>query len=235
MRSTTVTELPRHLEAVSQDTFLDGSGDSVPSQPRSPSSPLRRRHHEEDLGALVRAARTGDNAAWTRLVEQFDPGLRSIARGYRLAPADIDDVLQTTWLRLFTHIEALREPSAVAGWLATTTRREAMRVLQSSVREQLTDDPDGGEATAPNGPESELLAAERRTVLGRALATLPDRHRRLITLLAADPAVAYDEISAALAMPIGSIGPIRARSFARLVRHPELRGLQAGESLPTAA
>jgi hypothetical protein len=44
-----------------------------------------------------------------------------------------------------------------------------------------------------------------------------------MTLLAAEPDADYRAISAKLAMPIGSIGPIRARSLARLERHAELR------------
>jgi RNA polymerase sigma factor (sigma-70 family) len=182
---------------------------------------------DQETVVLVHAARAGDNAAWTRLVERFDGSLRDIARSYRLDPTDIDDVMQATWLRLFKHIERLREPAGVAGWLATTTRRESLRRLQGPVREQLTDDPQGGEPPDSEGPEDKLLAAERRAILARALATLPDRHRRLMTLLAAKPSLDYRQISSILAMPIGSIGPTRARCLARLARNGELQALHA--------
>src|SRR6188472_2882804 len=69
------------------------------------------------LVSLVRAARAGDAAAWTRLVERLDPVVRRIPRSYRLAPSDVDDVAQDTWLQLFTHIDSLREPAALPGWL----------------------------------------------------------------------------------------------------------------------
>jgi RNA polymerase sigma factor (sigma-70 family) len=151
--------------------------------------------------------------------------VRGIARSYRLSPADVDDVAQTAWLRLFNHIGRLREPAAVAGWLATTTRRECLHVLQVPMREWPTDDPELGDGSDLADPERELLDAERRTVLGRALATLPARHRELMTLLATQPALDYQQVSKALAMPIGSIGPTRARSLARLQRHAELRSV----------
>jgi RNA polymerase sigma factor (sigma-70 family) len=186
---------------------------------RSPDS-------DHETVKLVHAARAGDNAAWTRLIERFDGSLRDIARSYRLAPTDIDDVMQATWLRLFKHIERLREPAGVAGWLATTTRRESLRRLQAPVREQLSDDPGLADRPHSEGPEDKLLAAERRAILARALATLPDRHRQLMTLLAADPALDYQQISAMLAMPTGSIGPIRARSLIRLARNPALQALR---------
>jgi RNA polymerase sigma factor (sigma-70 family) len=192
------------------------SGHDTNARPCTPSSP------EHELIELVAAVRRGDNAAWTQLIERFDRMLRGIARTYRLSAADVDDVVQATWTRLHQHIGAVREPAAIAGWLATTTRRESLRTLQVYVREQPTSDPALGEGPE-QGPESELLASEERGVLGRALATLPDRQRELMILLATDPDAEYRHISAKLAMPIGSIGPIRARGLARLGRHPELR------------
>jgi RNA polymerase sigma factor (sigma-70 family) len=193
----------------------------------APLAPARRRSAADaQLTALVRAVRAGDEIAWTRLVGQFDRGLRNIARTYRLAPTDIDDVMQATWLRLFKHVQHLHEPNAIAGWLATTTRRECLRLLQRPVREQLTGDErlrDRGELP---GPEAALVAADRRAALARALATLPDRQRRLMTLLAAQPDTNYAAISRALDMPIGSIGPIRARGLARLERNVELQSLR---------
>jgi RNA polymerase sigma factor (sigma-70 family) len=177
------------------------------------------------LVALLQAARGGDDRAWERLHERLDPLVRGIARSYRLSPSDVDDVAQTTWLRLLSHVDRLREPAAVAGWLVTTSRRESLRVLQVPMREWPTDDPELGDGSDIADPERELLESERRVVLERALATLPSRHRRLMTLIATDPAMDYQQLSAKLRMPIGSIGPTRARSLMRLRRDPELRSV----------
>ena len=183
------------------------------------------RSPEPALAALVDAARAGDDAAWTRLVRRFEPGLRNIARSYRLCPADVDDVLQATWIRLFRSFEGVREPAALAGWLATTTRRESMRLLQSGTREVPTDDPRLGDGVLPDEAEATVLAAERRVRLERALAALPERHRQLMLLLAGDETSDYRQVTAILGMPRGSIGPIRARCLARLAEDPDLREL----------
>ena len=183
-----------------------------------------------ELVELVRAARTGDDRAWEQLYDRFSPMLRGIARCYRLSPSDIDDVLQNSWLRLFDHIDGIREPSAVAGWLATTTRRECLRLLQVPLREAPTADLELGEHSDAANPERELLAAEQRVILGRALATLPERHRKLMTMIVAQPDTDYEQLSALLEMPVGSIGPIRGRSLARLSRHPELRSFCHGDA-----
>jgi RNA polymerase sigma factor (sigma-70 family) len=180
---------------------------------------------DQALVALLAAARGGDDRAWERLHERLDPLVRAVARSYRLSPADVDDVAQTTWLRLLSNVDRVREPAAVAGWLVTTSRRECLRVLQVPMREWPTDDPGLGDGSDLADPERELLESERRVVLERALATLPSRHRRLMTLIATEPAMDYQQLSTALRMPIGSIGPTRARSLRRLQGHAELRSV----------
>lgn len=182
---------------------------------------------ECDSTTLIDAARAGDNAAWTGLIDRFDRTLRSIARSYRLAPAEVDDVTQVAWIRLYEHIDRLSDPRAVGAWLATTVRRESMRALQSHVREQPTDSVELTDAVEPQLPETELLASEARVVLGRALASLPATQRELLTMILNEPDASYGQISAALSIPAGSIGPTRARGMARLERHTELRRLHA--------
>lgn len=182
-----------------------------------PSSP------HTDVGALVHAARRGDELAWMRLHQQLDSMLRLVARSSRLSDHDVDDAVQNTWIKLFRRINSIREPSAVAGWLATTVRRESLRLLQSHVREIVSDDPIADDTGHEDGPAVWLLERERHLVLSRALATLPDRHRRMMTLIAGD--AGYEQIGATLDMPRGSIGPIRSRCLARLRDHPELREL----------
>ena len=87
------------------------------------------------LAHLTREAAAGGEDAWRTLVALLDPMLHSIARGYRLCDADADDVVQITWGRALLHLDRLDDPGAVAGWLAVTARREAMRALQRGVRE----------------------------------------------------------------------------------------------------
>jgi RNA polymerase sigma factor (sigma-70 family) len=180
-----------------------------------------------ELAALVGAARRGESLAWVRLVDRFGRMLHSVARSYRLSPADVDDAVQATWVKLYEHIDRLRDTSAIGGWLATTVRRESLRLLQSHVREHLTDDPGPACDRRQACPETLLLESEQRVVLTRALATLPDRQRELMTLIVAERAESYEQISATLDMPVGSIGPIRARSLERLQRHDELREFAA--------
>jgi RNA polymerase sigma factor (sigma-70 family) len=172
--------------------------------------------------ALVRAAASGDERAWHALVSEFSPVLRRVAGAFRLDADTIEDVVQVTWIRLLVSIRAIAEPAAVAGWLLTTTRREAIRALRRADRELLHAEPPATAADTAARLDDEVMRAERDDALHAAVRRLPGRQRALAEALLADATPDYASLSEALAMPIGSIGPIRARVLARLRRDPQL-------------
>jgi DNA-directed RNA polymerase specialized sigma24 family protein len=86
---------------------------------------------------LVARARNGEKRAWDALVERYAPLVWSICRRHRLAGADADDIGQNVWLRLVGQLDTIRDPAALAGWLATTTQRECWRVLRAARRPQV--------------------------------------------------------------------------------------------------
>jgi RNA polymerase sigma factor (sigma-70 family) len=174
------------------------------------------------LTATVHAAALGDERAWTALVHRFTPLLRRVAAGYRLAPHEIDDVVQACWISLLGNLHALRDPEAVGGWLVTTARRHALRMRQREVRELLTDTPLHESHAAPDSVESAVVDAERVTVLRDAVRRLPGRQRVLLETLIAAPDRSYADVSRVLGMPVGSIGPTRERGLTRLRRDERL-------------
>jgi RNA polymerase sigma factor (sigma-70 family) len=180
---------------------------------------------DSELCSLVREAVAGDGCAFARLVSRFDRPLRAIARSYRLSSWDTDDVIQCTWVQFLEHGSKLREPAAVSGWLVTTARRYCLRVLQSHVRELVSEDPTASETGHDGRLDADMLAAERRAALDASLSRLTDRQRELLTLLLDEPELSYEEVGHRLGVPIGSIGPTRARSLSRLRRDRGLRAL----------
>jgi len=183
---------------------------------------------DPSVAALVARVAEGDQAAWNELVERYSPLVWSICLQYQLNRQDIDDVGQNVWLLLVEHIGSLREAAALPGWLATTTRHEALRVLRTSRRRDHADLPPDDQL--PPGPadaaiEEELIAAERDAALRAAFAELPRRCHELLSLLMSDPPPGYAYISTTLGLPVGSIGPTRARCLDRLRRSPHLIGV----------
>ncbi|MDP9795144.1 RNA polymerase sigma factor (sigma-70 family) [Catenuloplanes nepalensis] len=178
-----------------------------------------------DLPAVVDAAAAGDRAAWDVLVERYGRLVWAIARGFRLGDADAADVSQAVWLRLVENLDGIRDPGALASWLGTTTRREALAVLRrrSDVPLSDLDDTDAGDEPPPwHG----VLAEERDRELWRAFDRLPHRCQRLLRLLVIEPA-GYSAAAAALDVPIGSLGPTRARCLHAL--RAELRTADGDE------
>ena len=186
----------------------------------------------------VTRARNGDKQAWDDIVERYAPLIWSICRQYRLDDADAEDVGQVVWLHLVDHLDDLRDPAALPGWLVTTTRRQCVRVRRAAARLPQATGPltevDNMADTDAVLAENELLAAERHAALREAISDLPPGCRQLIALLTADPPVSYAEISARLGIPVGSIGPMRSRCLARLRRHPAIAVLFDDEAPPTA-
>jgi RNA polymerase sigma factor (sigma-70 family) len=174
---------------------------------------------------LVTRAATGDQQAWGALVDRYAPLIWSICRQHSLSDADARTIGQAVWLQLASQLGTLREPGALAGWLATTTRRECGKARHAT-RELHA----GGHAqdaeTIPDEQaemsERQLRAAERDAALREAFTRLPPCCQRLIAMLTEDSSVPYTQISATLGIPLGSIGPRRSRCLTKLRRDPAL-------------
>jgi RNA polymerase sigma factor (sigma-70 family) len=182
----------------------------------------------DDVASLVEQAAAGDEYAWHDLVAEFGGLVWAIARAHRLPEADAAEVVQITWTRLVEHMDRLHDPARLGPWLATTARRECLRVLRHGVRVV----PRGDELAVHvhDAPEQgvAVMERERDAVLWQAFESQRPRDRALLRmLLVDDPRPSYDEIAAALDMPVGSIGPTRARALERLRRDVERLGLTA--------
>ena len=183
------------------------------------SRPCERSAPGSDLNDLVVTARKGDPDAWNALYERFTPLVDAIGRQYRLSPTDLDDMRQVVWLRLWQNLARLREARALPGWLKTTSRNEALKLIAERRRTEPVD-PDVLVNIDGRGPEHgldhDLLCAERNRAIVDGLAELAPEHRRLLVLLHAEPRARYQEIGRTLGMPPGSIGPTRARCLEKL-------------------
>ena len=177
---------------------------------------------------LVTRARNGDQRAWDELVERYASLVWSICRGYQLRTTDVDDVHQIVWLQLVSQLGKIRDPAALPGWLATTTRRECVRVLRAARGPHAAGYVPDAE-TIPDQQagvaEQELLVAERHAALREALARLPPCCQRLIGKLIEDPPLTYAQISASLGISVGSIGPLRGRCLDKLRADPAIAAL----------
>jgi RNA polymerase sigma factor (sigma-70 family) len=176
----------------------------------------------EEAAELVLAATRGDRFAWERMVDAYGRLIWAIARNHRLSPGDAADVSQTTWLRLMENMGRLTEPGRVGAWLATTARRECLRIQAKNRRTSPVSDEAIIELMQFRGAatidelDKALLAAERSAAVRRAISTLPPHCQEMLRLMMLDPVPSYEEIAAAIGRPVGSLGPSRKRCLEKL-------------------
>lgn len=176
---------------------------------------------------LVRSARHGDLDAYEQLVRRYERQVWSVARGFRLSAADTHDVVQATWLRLVENLDRLRDPDRLGGWLATTARREGLRILSRHGRELPHVDSDLAELvdTRAASLEEQTIDKVMAAAIREQVARLPARGQALLRALFHSDELTYADISRQLGLPIGSIGPSRGRYLSQLRTHMEQNGL----------
>lgn len=177
---------------------------------------------------LVMRIRSGDRVAWDELVDRHSALLWRLARSIVADDQAASDAMQTAWLRLLEQIDRIEDPQAVSSWLCTTVRREAIAIGKASVRQAPADHTSWSFDTA-TVPESDpgnhvVQADQHATVLG-VFRQLSDRCQHLLTLLAHK--LSYKEISLAMDLPVGSIGPTKNRCLDQLRRSPVIVQMEA--------
>ena len=172
---------------------------------------------ELDLGTLVRDAARGDEQAWAALVNRFAGLVWAVARGHGLDHADAADVSQTTWLRLAEQLSFIRDPDRLGAWLATTARRESLRTLRRHERhvsvEECVDWVCGDIALELT---DSLETRERRRGPLERVRGLAWQLQGAASCASGGSAAELCGASDLFEMPIGSIGPTRARCLDRL-------------------
>jgi RNA polymerase sigma factor (sigma-70 family) len=182
---------------------------------------------DSSTGDLVSAARQGDVLAREQLVERYGGLVWSTVRSFRLGDADAHDAVQTTWLRMIEQLGRIRDGDRLGAWLATTARRECLRIIGRRRRElvgadtALADRPDDASPT----PERATVDRAMADLLWAHVADLPAGGRDLLVTMTRSDRPPYAEYARRTGMPVGSIGPTRMRYLKRLRHQLEESGL----------
>lgn len=193
---------------------------------------------DEDARLVARCL-AGEERAWEALVRRHERLVYAVTRSYRLTDADAGDVFQEVFAALVKGLPRLRDARALVRWLSSTTDRIARAMALRRRRELalgLADaDAEAGSIAADQPPvEADLEKLEQQALVRLALAALPPACRNLLTALYyEDPPLSYAEVGRRLHMPVGSLGPTRARCFERLRRILEQLGAGPGISGPS--
>lgn len=192
----------------------------MPSDAPSEAGMIAAGATDDPVPGWVQDAAAGDAQAWDHLVDRYAGLVWSVCRAHRMSAEDAADVTQLTWLRLLENLDRIREPQRLAGWLATTCRRECLAFLRRArpatpVEEEHLDRLLGGVAPA----DWSILEADQNATLWQAFLRLSEWCQRVLRALvvdAEDGPPSYRTVAAELQVPVGSLGPTRARCLSQL-------------------
>ncbi len=168
---------------------------------------------------LLRACQAGDVHAWERLLTRYERLVFSIPLNYGLSADDAADITQITFTILLQSLDRLTDEVRLAAWLATVARRHTWRLLARYRRESVNPAEDLAGSEALGGVVDHRLQSELVEWLNHGLSLIDDRCRRLLLALYFDEAQpSYAEVAQRLRLPVGSIGPTRARCLEQMKR-----------------
>jgi RNA polymerase sigma factor (sigma-70 family) len=174
---------------------------------------------------LVMACRRGDESAWEEITYKYQNLLYSIPRRAGLGRDLAGDVLQEVFTTLFLKLDHLEKPEFLKSWLVTTTRHKTIHLIERETRgrpRSISDDEnDPAFEIIDKAPLADevLIKLEREAQIEKAFDEMEGRCRRLLTMLYVDSEKRpYTQIAEELQMPVGSIGPTRARCMEKLLK-----------------
>ena len=172
---------------------------------------------------LVKECLSGNEAAWSRLIDKYKALIYSIPIKYNLPPQEAADVFQATCVELLVRLPELREPRALPKWLMQVAHHECYRVKRLSQRVVSRDSEENSpEPEIPPIAESLVVQTQEEQMLREAMATLtPQCHRLVEMLFFESPSRPYAEVAAELGLALGSIGFTRQKCIERLRRQLE--------------
>jgi RNA polymerase sigma factor (sigma-70 family) len=168
---------------------------------------------------LVKACLSGNEEAWSLLIDKYKALIYSIPVKYGLSRQEASDVFQATCTELLLRLPQLREPRALPKWLMQVAHHESYRWKRQSQRVVSRDDEETElpEPATPAIADNLVQQTQEEQMLREAVAALTPQCRRLVELLFFEtPSRPYVEVAAELGLAVGSIGFTRQKCLERL-------------------
>jgi RNA polymerase sigma factor (sigma-70 family) len=191
--------IPRTTPAIRNAPAIQGTTATISSYAAANAS--------DNRADLLLRIRDGDPAAWNEILRRYGKLVSTTVRSFGLKEADARDAVEMTWLRLGENAHRVQSPERLGGWLATTARRECLRIL----RQATVADPSVG-------PEQRVIDADTARKMWELVAELSPRRQSLLRTLFTDNPASYAEIAHVAGIPPGEIGPTRIRALQQLRR-----------------
>jgi RNA polymerase sigma factor (sigma-70 family) len=168
---------------------------------------------------LVASCLSGDEQAWSELIDRYNRLIFSIPLKQGLTREEAADIFQAVCLDLVAELPRLRDPQALPAWLIQTTRHKVSKWRRRNDRYVPDEGTHTENAPAPEAdmPDALIREVQQAQALRDAVAALSDRCQRMVQMLFFEtPSRPYKDVAAALGVATGSIGFLRSRCLDRL-------------------
>lgn len=195
---------------------------------RDGMEPVPRRNPvaPQDDAELVRAAQSGDQAAFTAIVERYQRRVYRVAYGLVRSHEDADDLAQEAFVRAWRALDRFRVGEPLYPWLARIVTNLAYSLFRRRKRRPETSIEPLVEAGAQWGtdddPADHAAQHEHADLLAGAFEELSDDHRTILVLRVVD-GLSYDEIARTLEIAPGTVMSRLSRARAELKSRLEAR------------
>ena len=177
---------------------------------------------------LVAACLSGDEQAWSELIDRYKRLIFSIPLKQGLTRDEAADIFQAVCLDLVAELPRLRDPQALPAWLIQTTLHKVSKWRRRNDRYVPDEGTHTENAPAPEAdmPDALIREVQQTQALRDSVAALSDRCQRMVQMLFFEtPARPYKDVASALGVATGSIGFLRSRCLDRLRSALEGNGL----------
>jgi RNA polymerase sigma-70 factor, ECF subfamily len=179
------------------------------------------------LERIVERCRAGDDRAWEALVDATANDLYRLAVSFTRRRSEAEDLTQEVYLKLWQHLHRYEAGSSFRAWAFRIARNHFVDAFRRARHERQATwvDPDFLESLpGSDDPHTSTLRQQRLQLAHRALARLPEELAEMI-LLRDFADWSYDELSAQLELPLGTVKSRlnRARRELASVLHETIR------------
>lgn len=216
------------LDPASSPAESNPAGISATIGPHSAKQPVRQRRNRGDFvvldkgempGMVMAIANQRDQSAYRRVFEHFGPRVKSYLLGLKIAPDQVDDVLQEVMIAVWHKASSYRpEKAAVSTWIFTIARNKHIdRIRRDKFQTYDAVDDDAAEAEVADHDiaDQQLLTMQRKQAVQAALSKLPEDQMTVISMSFLKD-MAHGEIANSLDLPLGTVKSRIRLGFQRL-------------------
>lgn len=186
-------------------------------------APISSKPIEQSDAELVRGCRSGEAAAWDRLVERYQRLIYAIPRRAGLTEQQCADVFQDVFVTLLEKLDEIEQPEKIRSWIVTTAKFKTWSAVRGSrgfYSPETEEEMETEMASLPDRTplaDELLIELEQQHLIRTAIKQLDERCQKILSMIyLREAAASYAQVAAAIGVGETSISPLRARCLKKL-------------------